>query len=539
MVIADFLNQNGLFDNRYRLVNRLSDEGATADVWLAIDTLTLDKKLNDDDNGETVADENSGTRVAIKIYRPKNALDVEGESLFVKEFKTAYNCQHENLLTPTGYGIANDIPYLVMPYCSKGSVENLVGKLTDEKEIWKFLRQTASGLAYLHSCKPPIIHQDIKPGNILIDDNGNYRISDFGISVKRDYSNDSYLDVKDSGTADYMPPERFDGNFTPLPESDIWSLGATAFELITGKTPFGDLGGKAQSYKAPIPNTDAHISREFKQILNLCLAAKASERPTASTLVDIAKRKSIAQNKTWSFWVMLLLACGLLASLMIYAWNKMSGPSPKQIRTAMCHTWYYEKEKEQNFEITQFTESGHFYSNYDNRLVFDIEEAVVGQYTLSKEGHFTTISSVHDQDGSLRVMKIDWAINKINPIEATFTTITLNDSIPLNSAFTYCRLLSQVSVAVGKKIEPPYDRIIPDGGDCYLFPDYGKVKHSMMKKPTICGFMSHKPEIADVNVTGSITGKSPGVTYVEIETTEGTAAIEINVIGNGVESCKR
>ena len=56
------LNENSLFDNRYRLVKRLSDEGATADVWLAIDTLTLDKKLNNDDNEETVADENSGTQ---------------------------------------------------------------------------------------------------------------------------------------------------------------------------------------------------------------------------------------------------------------------------------------------------------------------------------------------------------------------------------------------------------------------------------------------------------------------------------------------
>ena len=240
MISEDLLNQNGLFDNRYRLVKRLSDEGATADVWLAIDTFTLEKKIDDEDDTGGVAVEDSGTRVAIKIYRPKNALDVEGESLFVKEFKTAYNCQHENLLTPTGYGIAIDIPYLVMPYCSKGSVENLVGKLTDEKEIWKFLRQTASGLAYLHSCKPPIIHQDIKPGNILIDDNGNYRISDFGISVKRDYSNDSYLDDKDSGTTDNMPPERFEDNLVPRPASDIWSLGATLFELITGKAPFGE-----------------------------------------------------------------------------------------------------------------------------------------------------------------------------------------------------------------------------------------------------------------------------------------------------------
>ena len=524
---------DSLFDNRYRLVERLSDEGATADVWLAIDTLTREKTYTDEDTEGAVTDEDSGTRVAIKIYRPKNALDVEGESLFRKEFKTAYNCQHENLLTPTGYGIVNNIPYLVMPYCSNGSVGNLVGKMTDENEIWRFLQQTASGLAYLHSCKPPIIHQDIKPGNILIDDNGNYRITDFGISVKRDYNSDSYLDDKDSGTTDYMPPERCgDGSTSlPIPESDIWSLGATTFELITGRSPFGDLGGNVQKRDTPVPKIDVPISKELKRAIYSCIDANITNRPTALSLADIAKRKGIKKQKPWSFWTMLLLASLIIIGIIFYAWNSATAPTPREIRKALCHTWYYENAQERIFEITKYSESGHFYSNYENGLVFDISEAAVGQYTLTQDGHFITISTVHDpRNGDELIMKIDWSINKINPLQATFTTIKLNDTIDLNNEFTYSRLLTQISVNVGERANPRYDILIPENGLSYVFSNNDKIQKSEMNKPVIKGFASSNPKVAEVDEkSGSITARSVGVAYIDVVTTEGTAVVEVNV----------
>ena len=529
MTIEKLLEPNGLFDNRYRLVKRLSNEGATADVWLAIDTFTLDKRLNDENNAETVANDDSGTRVAIKIYRPKNALDVEGESLFVKEFKTAYNCQHENLLTPTGYGIEDDIPYLVMPYCSKGSVENLVGKMTDEKEIWKFLQQTAAGLAYMHSCKPPIIHQDIKPGNILIDDNGNYRITDFGISVKRDYSNDSYLDDKDSGTADYMPPERFDGNFTPLPESDIWSLGATAFELITGKTPFGFHGGDAQKRDTPLPQIEVPVSKELKRVIYLCLDANATNRPEASALAEMAQRK---RNKRFnpSTYLIALLLVGLLACGAVLLFGRAKTPTPKQIRTALCHTWVYDLEEEGIFEIDRYTESGKFFSSYYNRAVLEFSESPVGTYTIERGNHIITISLVHDTKGRPLTMKIDWSIDTITPLQGTFTTLLLNDSIETNSQFTYSRLLSKLDIHVNQYDRPMYEEFIPTEREAYKTDEDGKINAYTIKTPQIQRFISHDPDIAAVNrKTGQITGVKKGTTYIDVVTTEGTGVVEVNV----------
>ncbi len=102
-----------LFDGRYKLLYPLSTDGATADIWLAVDTNTID----DDEVSEGSEDEEQGLKVAIKVYRPQNALDIEGIQRFRKEFKVVYNCQHSNLLHPFYFSIYKDTPYLVLPYC--------------------------------------------------------------------------------------------------------------------------------------------------------------------------------------------------------------------------------------------------------------------------------------------------------------------------------------------------------------------------------------------------------------------------------------
>lgn len=99
---SDYSDSNKLFDNHYRLLKPLSTEGGTADVWLAIDVNTIDTSFDEIDSGEH-SNENSGMLVAIKIYRPKNALDIEGEQRFRDEFKIVYECRHENLLQPTNF----------------------------------------------------------------------------------------------------------------------------------------------------------------------------------------------------------------------------------------------------------------------------------------------------------------------------------------------------------------------------------------------------------------------------------------------------
>ena len=100
--IDTLLRSKQLFDGHYKLLRPLSTDGATADVWLALDTNTIDI-----DADET--DESSGMLVAIKIYRPKNALDIEGEQRFRDEYKIAHECRHTNLLPPEGFSIFEEV----------------------------------------------------------------------------------------------------------------------------------------------------------------------------------------------------------------------------------------------------------------------------------------------------------------------------------------------------------------------------------------------------------------------------------------------
>lgn len=280
-----------LLDGRYKLLRPLSSDGGTADVWLALDTNTIDE-VYDGDNDSVSSKEESGIKVAIKIYRPKNALDL-GEQRFREEYKIVFNCHHSNLLQPINFSIFEGVPYLVLPYCKNGSSEVLLGKISDKDELWRYIGDVASGLAYLHDFNPTIVHHDIKPANILVDEKGNFVITDFGISSHKGGNRDGY-DESQSGTMAYMAPERFDDQYESIPESDIWSLGATLFELITGKVPFGDDGGFAQTkaLTQEIPPITASVPNDIKRLIHDCLSVDPAKRPTAKQIIRAAEIKT-------------------------------------------------------------------------------------------------------------------------------------------------------------------------------------------------------------------------------------------------------
>lgn len=284
--INQYLNGDQLFDGHFQLIKPLSTDGGTADVWLARDVNTIDNDIDGVADEEML--EETGMLVAIKIYRPKNALDIEGEQQFRDEYKIVYDCRHTNLLQPTSFSIFEEVPYLVMPFCQSGSSENYIGQLNDEAEIWRFIHDVASGLAYLHANNPQIIHQDIKPANILIDNNGNFAITDFGISSRQGSFQGYTYDDGNCGTMAYMAPERFAEFAMPLPEGDIWAFGATLHELITGLVPFGEDGGQAQadSWTGMQPITG--ISSDIMRLINACLAKDPKKRPTAAYLEQAA-----------------------------------------------------------------------------------------------------------------------------------------------------------------------------------------------------------------------------------------------------------
>lgn len=265
------LQENTLFANRYQLI-RLLGRGGFSEVWLAKDNWTR-------------------LQIALKVYAPGQGMDQDGLQDFCGELASVYDLNHTNLLKPQHVDTWENMPYLIMAYCPAGSCVKRVGKMT-EAELWKLIHDVAAGLAYLH--EKDVVHQDIKPDNILMDTEGNYLITDFGISTRaRSTLRKSVIGGSTSGgTTAYMGPERFSRQPAPTKASDIWSFGAMAFELLEGVVPFGEIGGGLQKGGAEIPFINANVSDELKFTIFKMLSKETWDRPTAATLIEWANDPS-------------------------------------------------------------------------------------------------------------------------------------------------------------------------------------------------------------------------------------------------------
>lgn len=295
------LQKNQLFHNRYVLIE-LMGSGASAEVWKAQDTKA----------GNLI--------VALKIYSSigGNNMDSVGLSNFQQEFTTVYNMTHTNLLRPSGYDVCSGCPYLVMQFCENGSANSMVGRI-NESDLLHFLHDVSAGLEYLHDHN--IIHQDIKPDNILVDDNCNFMLTDFGISKQ---IGSKYGEGPTGGTRAYMAPERYDGSVSK--ESDIWSLGATAFEMLTGEPPYGEHGGILQAQGEAMQPINKHLQPEAKKLLESMLSKDPSMRPTASQIrrkIELYEETGSwvknAQKQKIVYGVVALLSLVMCAG--IFAWD--------------------------------------------------------------------------------------------------------------------------------------------------------------------------------------------------------------------------
>jgi|GEM_PF-1984306 len=268
------LQKDTLFAGRYRLIRQVG-VGGFSEVWEA-----QDQEADD-------------VSVAIKIYAPGRGLDDDGISLFRKEYAITLPINHPYLLKVQYFGVYEGSPYLIMPYCSNGSVASLLngGKTFTEEEAAALLAQLSDALTYLHSRNPAIIHQDIKPDNVLINEDGNFLLTDFGISSRMRHTM-----AKSTGKAStsmsiaYAPPERFSGTPRSLAASDVFSLGVMLYELCTGDVPWVGNGGAALLKGAEVPNLPPAYSRRFNQLVRSCLRLEPETRPTAAALAELSAR---------------------------------------------------------------------------------------------------------------------------------------------------------------------------------------------------------------------------------------------------------
>ena len=268
------MESNNLFHDRYFL-ERLLGRGNFSEVWLAKDVKT-------------------DIQVALKIYAPATGLDDHGMNVLSREFAIVVNANQKNLLKPLYYDSYERKPYLVLPDCKNGSILRKVGQFSEE-DAWHLLHDVAAGLAFLHSMNPTLIHQDIKPDNIMIGDNGTYMITDFGVSAhaKSTLRKSMSSAFASAGTTAYMAPERYSKDNAPVKANDIWSLGAMTYEMLVGDVPFtspsGIEGGLLQKQGAEIPDLPERFSPQLNRLLQMCLHEQPWERPTAEQVEEFAQ----------------------------------------------------------------------------------------------------------------------------------------------------------------------------------------------------------------------------------------------------------
>lgn len=198
--LNDIKESDLLFDNHYHLIRKIGG-GGFSEVWLAHDI---------------VADMD----VALKVYTPSGTLDEDGKNEFKREFARLCELNHSNIIHAIGFGICNDeLPYLAMSVCKNGSAKKLI-KNVDEEKLWDFIEQVSSGIQYLH--KRGVVHQDLKPDNVLINSDGQYLIIDFGISTKT--RNTLRVNTNGNiggGTTWYMSAESFEPGSPSVYARDI------------------------------------------------------------------------------------------------------------------------------------------------------------------------------------------------------------------------------------------------------------------------------------------------------------------------------
>ncbi|PIN12121.1 Serine/threonine protein kinase [Handroanthus impetiginosus] len=174
----------------------------------------------------------NGTKVAVKRLFDK------GKTEFLPEVKTIGRVHHFNLVRLVGYCAEGSNRLLVYEYMDKGSLDKWIFNQNRERNLswelkWRIILGIAKGLEYLHEhCNPKILHFDIKPQNILLDEEFNVKIADFGLAkwIDRDQSNVSTL-VK--GTRGYMAPELIAGKNVSV-KVDVYSFGIVILEIIFG-----------------------------------------------------------------------------------------------------------------------------------------------------------------------------------------------------------------------------------------------------------------------------------------------------------------
>ena len=244
---------NKIICNRYKILDHLGT-GGMATVWLGYDTI-LDRQ------------------VAIKTFKI-DANDEDAVKRFNREAKAVTSLSHPNIVSIYDVENEGEFYYLILEYVEGMTLKDYMIKnpRIPIETIVHIAKQIASGLSHAH--QNGIIHRDIKPQNILMNDNLTCKITDFGIA--RAYGDTTLTQTNQMlGTVYYLSPEQARGNVATA-QSDIYSLGILIFEMITGQIPFKGESAVAIALKhlqEELPDIDKYRENVPQSVKNIVLKA--------------------------------------------------------------------------------------------------------------------------------------------------------------------------------------------------------------------------------------------------------------------------
>lgn len=225
-----------LIDDRYRVIRALG-EGGMAVVYLAEDII-------------------SNKEVAVKIIKEETMKNPVNLTRFEREARAAASLNHQNIVRVINLGTHDNRPYMVNEFIKGKTLRdtlNVRGKFSF-LEACDIMYQLCSAVLFAH--QHGVIHRDIKPQNVFITVDGMVKLGDFGIATFQNGSHVTRSEVV-VGSVHYLAPEISQGN-PATPQSDIYALGITFFELITGRVPFDDESAVTVALK--------HIKEKFPSV---------------------------------------------------------------------------------------------------------------------------------------------------------------------------------------------------------------------------------------------------------------------------------
>jgi hypothetical protein len=291
--------------------------------------------------------ENTGREVAVKVFSRHKGLDWP---LLKREVgKLVQVLSERRIVHLLAVGWDADPPYYIMEYVRGGSLaKRLDGKPMPVAEAIPLFRELAEALVYLHG--KAILHCDLKPANVLLDDRGQVRLADFGQARLSDE------EAAPAGTLFYMAPELTDPKARPDVRSDLYSLGAVLYTMLTGKPPYsaasstqdlastGTLTARLERYREIVekspPPTNHHglpgVDKALAAIVDRCLRRNPGERfANVQQILDAltARERDRAQRPLIAFGVLGPLALlAILFGIGSVAWERASGKADTAVR---------------------------------------------------------------------------------------------------------------------------------------------------------------------------------------------------------------